>query len=57
MAPKARDDRQHSVTAKVDQRDPGPRDRDHVIYTHALRRLAAVTQVVAAGNGGESGWH
>lgn len=42
----SRHDRLHSESKKVDQRDFGPRDRDRVLYTYALRRLAGVTQVV-----------
>lgn len=34
-----------------DQRDPGGRDRDRILYTSALRRLAGITQVVASSEG------
>ena len=30
-----------------DQRDPGQRDRDRILYTSAFRRLAGITQVAA----------
>lgn len=36
---------------RADQRSPFKRDRDRVLYTSALRRLAGVTQVVAAEEG------
>jgi dGTPase len=36
---------------EADQRDEGARDRDRVLYTSALRRLAGVTQVVPASEG------
>jgi dGTPase len=39
--------RRHAVSPAADQRDPGQRDRDRVLYTYAIRRLAGVTQVVA----------
>jgi dGTPase len=34
-----------------DQRDEGARDRDRILYTSALRRLAGITQVVASSEG------
>jgi dGTPase len=42
--------RRHADT-KADQRSAFQRDRDRIIYSSAFRRLAGVTQVVAAGEG------
>ena len=42
-----RSDRLH--LDEKDQRTPFARDRDRILYTTSLRRLAGVTQVVAAG--------
>ena len=36
---------------KEDQREPAQKDRDRILYTSALRRLAGVTQVVGATEG------
>jgi dGTPase len=49
MPPAGRYDRLHTTDRADDQRMPGQRDRDRVLYTSALRRLDGVTQVVAAG--------
>lgn len=43
--------RRHSVDRPEDQRDDAQRDRDRVLYTSSFRRLAGVTQVVAAAEG------
>jgi dGTPase len=50
MAPQ-REDRLHSSDKPADQRTPGQRDRDRILYTTFLRRLAGVTQVVAPTEG------
>src|ERR1700735_664648 len=48
-----RDERLHSTGSSKtgDKRSPAQRDRDRLIYTSAFRRLAEVTQVVAASSG------
>lgn len=48
-----RDDRLYSgsTTSYTSQRLHGQRDRDRILYTSALRRLAGVTQVAAAAEG------
>ena len=40
-----RDDRRSNSVGE-DQRTPGQRDRDRILYSSAFRRLAGVTQVV-----------
>ena len=45
-----RDDRLYKDKPK-DYRTPGQRDRDRILYSSAFRRLAGVTQVVAADEG------
>lgn len=49
--PPQRYDRFHLNDRPPDQRTPGQRDRDRVLYTSAFRRLAGVTQVVASTEG------
>jgi dGTPase len=39
-------DRFHTGDSPPDQRAPGQRDRDRILYTAAFRRLAGITQVV-----------
>src|SRR5262245_24256313 len=48
-----RNKRRHSEkeNAEGDDRSPAQKDRDRIVYTSAFRRLAKVTQVVAADNG------
>ncbi len=41
-------DRRHPFDRTEDQREPGQRDRDRVLYSSAFRRLAGITQVAAA---------
>ncbi len=49
--PDRRDERYHPEEKKIgDHRSPAERDRDRILYTSAFRRLAEVTQVVAANN-------
>lgn len=49
----ARNERNHENKQKPsgDHRSPSQRDRDRVLYSSAFRRLAEVTQVVAANSG------
>jgi dGTPase len=52
----ARNARRHTIRAVsrrdgTDVRSPGQKDRDRVLYTSSFRRLAQVTQVVAADTG------
>ena len=46
-----REDRRHQSDRRGDQRVPGERDRDRILYTSAFRRLSGVTQVAHAGEG------
>jgi dGTPase len=48
--PVSRDDR-FSKDTRRDNREPGQRDRDRVLYTSAFQRLAEVTQVLAPDEG------
>lgn len=48
--PDQRSERRHEAEAK-DNRSPFQRDRDRILYSSAFRRLAGVTQVVAATEG------
>jgi dGTPase len=50
LAPVSRDDR-FSGDNRKDNRDPGQRDRDRILYTTAFQRLAEVTQVLAPDEG------
>lgn len=44
--PGPRDQRMWSIGGKFDDRAPGARDRDRILYSSAFRRLAGVTQVI-----------
>jgi dGTPase len=43
-----RDERRQTGDKPLDNRTPGQRDRDRILYSSAFRRLGGVTQVVAA---------
>ena len=43
-----REERRHEKKIKPENREPAARDRDRILYCSAFRRLAEVTQVVAA---------
>lgn len=47
-----REDRFHADDRAGDQRSAFQRDRDRVLYTSSLRRLAGITQVAGASEGG-----
>jgi dGTPase len=51
--PAFRNQRLHEKKTKLegDDRTPAQRDRDRLLYSSALRRLAEVTQVVSADSG------
>ncbi len=49
--PTSRDRRRHREWDRGQHRTPAQRDRDRVIYTGALQRLANVTQVAGSGEG------
>jgi dGTPase len=46
-----REERLHEKKIKPEDREPAARDRDRILYCSAFRRLAEVTQVVAAETG------
>jgi dGTPase len=46
-----RDARRDEQNDPRDQRSPGQRDRDRILYTSAMRRLVGVTQVVSPSEG------
>jgi dGTPase len=47
----ARSDRLHTAGEPAHPRDPWQRDRDRILYSDALQRLANVTQVASPGEG------
>ena len=49
MPSSKRECRIHPSDRPTDQRTPGQRDRDRILYSSAFRRLGGVTQVAAAG--------
>jgi dGTPase len=51
IKPVRRSDRFSSLDRPSDQRSPAQRDRDRILFTSAFRRLAGITQVVAADEG------
>ena len=49
--PNVREERRYEEEPSTSSRTPGQRDRDRLLYCSAFRRLANVTQVVAADHG------